>query len=138
MRISSMSIVYLGINGAVGALNAYANPTRWIAAFAVGVLVGATRGKLAYDTTIHGKALRNDKFGGVQLLLNSMPGVITTIVNLFAMQLRNFAAGSRLERYSGDLAAASLGLLFGQLLYLDKLRRSQSPQVMNKLKRAVV
>lgn len=146
MRISSLSITSLAVNGTIGLLNAYANPTRWIAAFAVGLLVGAFRGKKSYEAAIAHTTTRTSKFGdsslskrdGLKTLTSSMPGLITTIFNVFALQMRRLSPGSSVQRYSGDIAAAALGLAAGQLLFLNKLQSSKDPQIVKALKKETI
>lgn len=150
MQISLESKFYCGLNFIVGAVSLYKtpHPFQWLTAFAVGLLVGSIRGAAALRSVTRGYEPGN-RFGmgwsqtaeddirqrGVNYLLNSMPGILTTAINCISLAIITKSAdfiesyGSRFQPYVSGVAAFSLGYSLGHIFSLDKLRKSNDPAV---------
>ena len=157
MQVSLQSKVYLGTCVAIGAYNAYTNPTHWITVFAFGVLYGTLRGRSDLRTVREGFQTGNNygmgwtsskdrevRENAVRSLTDSMPGLMVTALNLLALGL----ISQRIQWPSGwnpllevvicDVATYSFGVHVGTLFQLDILRRDQHPMIQKLLANAVI
>jgi hypothetical protein len=157
MHVSLQSTVYLGTCVAINAYAAYSNPTRWITAFAIGVLLGTISGRSELRAARDGYQPGNNMGMGcdagkdrevrenaVKFLADSMPGLLTTAINLLALglisQRVHLPSGwnPRIGTYFCDFAAFGFGTFVGALFQLDILRRDQDPKIQELLANTVI
>lgn len=158
MRISLQSQICFFTCVAVCAYNAYADPVKWISFLACGVLFGALSGRSDLQTVREGcRPGNNQGFGwdqrkdyevrenAVKSLTKSMPGLLTTAINLLALgllyQIVKLPSGwdPRIGTLFCDAAAMAFGWHVGMLLQLDILRKQyHHPLLQKHLKQAII
>jgi hypothetical protein len=150
MYVSLQSKVCLGACVVISAYAAYSNPARWLTSFAVGVLLGnfwghsdlqaAREGHFGWGESKDRKVIAN----AVESLANSMPGLVTTAINLLALGLiwqrveLPSEWDSRMGNYFCNFAALAFGRQIGKLFQLDILRKDQDHQIQNLLDQATI
>jgi hypothetical protein len=157
MHVSLQSKVYLGACVVIGAYNAYENPTRWITAFAIGVLAGTISGRsdlcaardghqpgnslgMGWDSCRDQEIIKN----AVTSLVNSAPGIFTTAINLLALGLISQKIqlpsnwNPKFKTYFCDFAALKFGYNVGKLFQLEFLCGIKTTEVQQLLADAVI
>jgi len=155
MQVSLKSAVYLGTCVAINAYAAYSSPTRWVTAFAIGILTGTFLGHYGVRDAQKGYQPENSqrwdadkdkrvREKAVKFLADSMPRPLTTAINVLALGLisQRVQLPSGWNPLIGTLICAyatfEFGLHVGMLFQLDVLRRDQDPKIQELLADTVI
>lgn len=157
MQVSLQSRIYLGTCVAINVYNAYANPVRWITAFALGVLSGTWTGRRDLYDAQYGQRPGNNLGMGwnatedfrirttaVKSLANSMPGLLTTIIQLIAFGLISqripLPAGwdPRIGTFFCNCSDVLYGFTIGRLFHLDILIKDSDAKIQGQDRKSVV
>jgi hypothetical protein len=157
MHISLESKLYLGTCIVAGVYNAYQNPVRWITTFAIGLLIGTSSGRsdlkrardgdqpgnnmgMGYDE-VRDKEIKKE---AVLSLASSMPGIVTTAINLLAFGLisKQIQLPSQINPQVGtyfcDFATWYFGYKVGRLFQLEALRGNTDSDIQKQLDQTTI
>ncbi|HEX2578854.1 MAG TPA: hypothetical protein VHK67_00425 [Rhabdochlamydiaceae bacterium] len=157
MQVTLQTKIYFGACLAINIYNAYANPVRSITAFAFGVFAGTWMGQRNLYDAQNGHQTGNNlgmgwnsgqdleiRKNAVDSLANSMPGLLTTAIQLVALGLitKKIQLPSgwdpRIGTYFCDFAALDLGYAVGNFFQLDILRKSTDRQLQKLLDQTTI
>jgi hypothetical protein len=153
MQVSLQSKVCLATCAAISAYAAYSNPARWVTWYVVSALaetifcrsdfLAAKEGHKTEFRCMWGedKEIRQK---AIKSLANSMPGLVTTAINLLALgvisQIVQLPSGWNpgIEAAIYNQPAITSGAISAALFYLYRLQKEQDPRIQNLLEQAII